>query len=214
MSAVDPMVWGFSVYSLLLVVIGWGFDYLARRASQKTKEHHSGRFVYHADHDAWLCPEDQWLWPTSFDPENRVMRYRANPSICNSCPVKDTCTTSNHGRSISREVDQWPHSETGRFHRGIALVVALMGLVLAGSMMLYYHSPAELALLGATSVIVVAGTFPLAIFLWKSPSNFPVGVPEYTPEEDQSNAVARNRYTTYWSSRRRVDHGTVYRSDE
>ena len=47
-------------------------------------------FVYHEDHDAWLCPEDQWLWPKSFDPDNRVMRYRGSPSICNACPVKQT----------------------------------------------------------------------------------------------------------------------------
>ena len=32
----------------------------------------TGSFRYHADHDAWQCPQDQWLWPTSFDPENRV----------------------------------------------------------------------------------------------------------------------------------------------
>ena len=55
--------------------------------------HPAGAFVYHEDHDAWLCPQDQWLWPKSFDPDNSVMRYRGNPSICNACPVKQTCTT-------------------------------------------------------------------------------------------------------------------------
>ena len=50
------------------------------------------------------------------------MRYRAKPSVCNTCPVKSTCTTSDHGREISREIDPWPHSEAGQFHRGIACV--------------------------------------------------------------------------------------------
>ena len=44
----------------------------------------SGGFSYHEDHDAWTCPEDQWLWPQSFDPDNRVMRYRGSPTVCNS----------------------------------------------------------------------------------------------------------------------------------
>ena len=80
-----------------------------------------------ADHDAWVCPQDHWLWPTSFDPKHRVMRYRALPVVCNSCPVKSTCTTSDHGREISREIDPWPHSDAGRFHRGIACCVAGLG---------------------------------------------------------------------------------------
>lgn len=214
MSVVDGMVWAISVYALLLVAAGWGFDYLAHRASVKTKQHHNGRFVYHEDHDAWLCPEDQWLWPTSFDPDNRVMRYRANPSICNSCPIKKTCTSSPHGRQISREVDAWPHSETGRFHRGIALAVASMGLILTLSMMFLYHSAAELAVLGAVSAVVIAGTFPLAVFLWKSPSNFPAGLPHRSPEEDQTSAAGETRYLTAWASRRRDDHGTVYKSTD
>ena len=47
----------------------------------------AGGFSYHQDHDAWKCPEDQWLWPQSFDPDHRVMRYRGSPSICNACSM-------------------------------------------------------------------------------------------------------------------------------
>lgn len=203
LEGIDPMVWLFCLYGLGLVGIGWIIDLLARHAGSQASRWRRGGFVYHESHDAWLCPQDQWLWPTSFDPENRVMRYRGKPSICNACPVKDTCTTSDHGRSMTREVDQWPHSESGRFHRGLALSVAMMGLVLVLTMMLRYHAPGELAVLCATAAIISACTFPLAVFLWRSPANFPTYLPLRTGEEDQQ-ASAHHRYGASFASSRRA----------
>ena len=54
----------------------YGIDTLARRVAVRRDSWRTGAFRYHPDHDAWVCPQDQWLWPTSFDPEHRVMRYR------------------------------------------------------------------------------------------------------------------------------------------
>ena len=46
-------------------------------------------------------------------------------------------------------MDPWPHSEAGRFHRGISLAVVLIaGLVLAAET-IRNHAPLELAVLGA-----------------------------------------------------------------
>ena len=79
-------------------------------------------FAYHdPQHDPWVCPRDEWLWPPEFDPDRRIVRYRARPSVCNACPVKADCTSSDRGREVVRPVDPWPHSEAGRFHRGLAL---------------------------------------------------------------------------------------------
>lgn len=202
MAAVDPQVWLFSLYGILLVGVGWAFDLLARRAGSQSARWRQGGFTYHESHDAWLCPQDQWLWPTSFDPDNRVMRYRAKPTVCNTCPVKDTCTTSDHGRSMTREVDPWPHSETGRFHRGIALSVAMMGMVLVLAVMFVHHRPAELAVLGAATAVIAAATFPLGVFLWRTPANFPTPHPVRTGAEDQQ-AGAHDRFRTTWASSRR-----------
>ena len=90
-------------YGVTLLVVAYLVDLMAKRAATNVERQRSGGFRYHADHDAWLCPEDQWLWPQSFDPDNRVMRYRASPTVCNACPVKDTCTTSAGGREIARQ---------------------------------------------------------------------------------------------------------------
>lgn len=197
MSAPATWVWLVAGYALLLLVFAWCFDRMARRASQHAAQWRTNKFVYHDDHDAWKCPQDQWLWPTSFDPQNRVMRYRATPSICNVCPVKDTCTTSMHGREISRSVDPWPHSEAGQFHRGIACAVAGFGVVLPLATLVANHRPTEVLVLAAAVSIVSCGSIPLVRHLWNTPVNAPDHLPHRTGLEDQAVA-AINRYSTRW----------------
>ncbi|WP_343708586.1 hypothetical protein [Mycobacterium sp.] len=192
--------WLAAGYALVLVGIAWSFDAMARRASARAARWRTGQFVYHPDHDAWMCPQDQWLWPTSFDPQHRLMRYRALPAVCNSCPVKSTCTTSAHGRQISREIDPWPHSDAGRFHRGIACAVAGFGVVLPVATLAASHSVADVLVLVATMVIVVTAGLPLARHLWNTPTNAPEYLPHRSGLEDQV-ATAINRYSTRWGGR-------------
>ncbi|WP_046300070.1 MULTISPECIES: hypothetical protein [unclassified Mycobacterium] len=200
MSGPATWVWLVAGYALLLLTFAWGFDRMAQRTSERAAQWRTGKFVYHDDHDAWKCPQDQWLWPTSFDPDNRVMRYRATPSVCNSCPVKDTCTTSHHGREISRAVDPWPHSETGRFHRGIACSVAGFGIILPAATLFVNHSAADVLVLTAAIAVVAAGGYPLLRHLWSTPSNAPDDRPHPSVAEDQALNVeaAIDRYSTRW----------------
>src|SRR5699024_9678187 len=108
------MVWVAAVYGVLLLLVAYGIDRFARRAQAAHQKQQTPGLTYHEDHDAWQCPEDQWLWPQSVDPENRVMRYRGSPTICNSWPVKDSCTSSDDGREMRRMIDVWPASESDR----------------------------------------------------------------------------------------------------
>ena len=135
MNDVSVEVWLACGYAAFLILAAYGVDLMASRASRRTNHWRTGAFQYHADHDAWVCPQDQWLWPQSFDPHHRVMRYRASPTVCNSCPAKSDCTTSSAGREVSRHVDPWPHSEAGRFHRGIACAVTVLAVALPLALM-------------------------------------------------------------------------------
>ena len=97
------------------------------------------------------------------------------PHVCNACPRKDACTDSDHGREIVRPLDPWPHSEAGRFHRGIALVMVGLGLLAArGEGAARNHRPDEAALLlgGALFVSTLVGLYLLAAFR-SVPSGFP-----------------------------------------
>ncbi|MFV8162944.1 hypothetical protein ACNQVK_12735 [Mycobacterium sp. 134] len=189
--------WLTAGYALALVAVAWGFDLMARRTSLRAARWRTGNFTYHADHDAWQCPEDHWLWPTSFDPDNRVMRYRAKPAVCNACPVKATCTTSTHGREISREIDPWPYSEAGQFHRGIACTVAGLALVMVLAMLIGQHGSGDLVVLGVTALIVLAAAIPLARHLWASPANSPDHLPHRSSEQELSAATV-DRFATKW----------------
>jgi hypothetical protein len=102
-----------------------------------------------------------------------LVRYRARAKVCNACPVKERCTDSDHGRELVRPLDPWPHSEAGRFHR----VISLMLVVLAACVLLVeiarHHRPADAAALCALLALCVL----VARFLFRDlrahPANFP-----------------------------------------
>ncbi|MDJ0358234.1 hypothetical protein [Paenarthrobacter sp. PH39-S1] len=205
MSGIDPSVWFAAGYGIALLLIAHLLDKLARRTAQRTVEWRSGGFRYHAGHDAWVCPEDQWLWPDSFDPDNRVMRYRASPTVCNACPVKESCTTSGNGRQISRNVDPWPSSEAERFHRGIACAVVVLGLLWPLVTMITNHTAAELTVLTAVTLAIAAGSWPLWSHLHRSPAGFP----DHVRIEALDDTIARQAAGTSSAARRRA----TYQSD-
>lgn len=190
-------------YGLVLLGVAYGIDLLARRASAMLDGRGRGGFVYHADHDAWLCPQDQWLWPQSFDPDNRVVRYRGTPSVCNSCPVKHTCTTSGDGREVTRQVDAWPASETARFYRGIACSIAVLGMI--WPIVMAFTVPLEdaLVLLG-TTVALGLGSLPLWSHLRRTPARFPDAVRTRSLDE----SVADRRRIELTLQRRRARYGS------
>jgi hypothetical protein len=122
----------------------------------------------------------------SFDADNRLMRYRATPTVCNACPVKETCTTSDNGREMTREVDPWPFSEAGRFHRGIACTIAALAILLPLVTLVPERDPLDAAVLLSTIVLAGVATIPLVSHFWNTPAGFPEDVPL---EQDATHAL-------------------------
>ena len=147
-------------YATFLTLAALGVDLLARHANRRSHL------------DVWECPEGERLHRVETDHQLRVARYRAQARVCNACRLKEACTDSDTGREIARPLDSWPHSEAGRFHRGIALVlVGLAALVIAVGAGLD-HGPADLAVLGAAlALTTVVAVFLLADFR-ESPARF------------------------------------------
>jgi len=166
-------------YAIFLVSIAFGLDHLARHSHARSERYRTAGFTYHPSHDAWICPEDQILLRSEVDHGRRLVRYRGRPQICNHCPVKTECTDSDEGREVVRAMDPWPHSEAGRFHRGISLAVALIaGLILAAEA-IRNHTPLELAVLGVVLTIVGLAAWHLHAAFRTTPANFPA--PRATP---------------------------------
>jgi len=185
MTRVDITIWLTAAYAVFLVLVAHGFDRLAQVTARRSDRWRVGGFTYHSDHDAWVCPQDQWLWPVSFDADIRLTRYRAKPTVCNACPVKATCTTSDKGREMTREVDPWPHSEAGRFHRGISCTICALAVLLPLVALVPERDPLDAVVLLATVVFAAVASLPLVSHF----RNTPDGFPEHVPVENQPGNV-------------------------
>lgn len=184
MDSPDLSVWLVSAYALIMLAAGWVVDVLGSRSARHSMSWRHSDFMYHDDVDGWRCHEDQWLWPTAFDPDKRVIRYEGAHAICGRCPSKDSCSPTPGPREITRPVDPWPYSDAGRFHRGVGLVITCVGVFIPMLLMMAFHATGDLIVLGTTTVVViVAGVLPLARHLWNTPDNAPAHLPHVGSQE-------------------------------
>ncbi len=75
-----------------------------------------GAFRYDADQDAYVCPQGQLLRVHSHTYALRLTRYRAAPGVCDACPLKPRCTTSDRGREIARHFDEHYLDRVREYH--------------------------------------------------------------------------------------------------
>jgi hypothetical protein len=168
-----PEVFLATGYAALLVVGALVLEWLSAHTHRRSLRYRTAGFTYDETHDHWQCPEGQHLWPHEFDHERRLVRYRAKAHICNACPRKDACTDSDRGREIVRPLDPWPHSEAGRFHRGLSLMLvglALLILLVEGAR---HHRTEEAALLLAMLAVGALAAQRLLRDFRAHPANFP-----------------------------------------
>jgi len=160
-------------YGLFLAIAALGVDAMARHSHRRSELYRTAGFSYLETVDAWECPEGERLHRTETDNEMRLARYRARAHVCNSCRLKDACTDSDRGREVVRALDPWPHSEAGRFHRGIAVAMVGFGALVIAAGAALHHGAADLAVLGSSLLIAaLIGTSLLAGFR-STASGFP-----------------------------------------
>jgi len=160
-------------YAMALLASALVLEWLSAHTHRRSLRFRTAGFEYQADHDLWVCPEGEDLRPHEFDHEHRLVRYRARARVCNRCPVKERCTDSDDGREVVRPMDPWPHSEAGRFHRVIALMlVAVAGLVLTVALA-RNHRATEAVALGGLLVPCAVAFRLLLRDLRAHPANFP-----------------------------------------
>jgi hypothetical protein len=160
-------------YAIALLATALVLEWLSAHTHRRSLRYRTVGFEYRAEHDVWVCPEGEDLWPHEFDHERRLVRYRARAHVCNGCPVKQGCTDSDRGREVVRPLDPWPHSEAGRFHRVMALMLIGLACFVLVVAVARNHTPSEIAALGGLlALCIVAGRW-LMRDLRAHPANFP-----------------------------------------
>jgi Transposase DDE domain len=193
-------------YATCLVSFALALEWLSAHTHRRALRYRTAGFEYHADHDVWVCPEGEHLWPHEFDHERRLVRYRARAHVCNGCPVKERCTDSEDGREVVRPLDPWPHSEAGRFHRVVALMlVALAALVLLVGIV-RNHSASEVAGLGALVILCAIALRLLLHDLRGHPANFPDPTSSHGLRMTVTGADGRRR-SSRWPSQTGAPRG-------
>jgi hypothetical protein len=179
-------------YATFLLAAAVALEWLSAHTHRRALRYRTAGFAYDEVHDHWECPEGEHLWPHEFDHERRLVRYRAKAHVCNGCARKDACTDSDEGREIVRPLDPWPHSEAGRFHRGVSLLlVALALLVLVVGIARNHGALSDVA----SQVAVLAVALGIARWLWIDFRTHPAGFPEPTPSHGLGMAPSRDRAT-------------------
>jgi len=172
-------------YGVFLTLVALGLDVLARHSHRRSELYRTAGFTYIRHLDLWECPEGERLHRVESDLSQRLARYRARAEICNACPRKAACTDSNTGREVTRALDPWPHSEAGRFHRGIAVAIVAFGALVVCAGVALNHGPGDLVVLGAALAICGGVGLYLLADLRSSQSGFP------WPEGQLSGAAPR-----------------------
>jgi hypothetical protein len=193
-----------TAYAGLLVTGAFVLEWLSAHTHRRSLRYRTAGFTYDTAQDHWECPEGEHLWPHEFDHERRLVRYRAKAHICNRCPRKAACTDSDRGREIVRPLDPWPHSEAGRFHRTISLLmIALAALILVVEAA-RHHDPREAALLIGLMIVTVFAARRLLRDLRNHPANFPEPTPAHGLGLVTTGADA-HRPPSRWSSQNRTE---------
>lgn len=193
-------------YAGFLVAAAAVIEWLSAHTHRRALRYRTAGFEYDAVQDHWQCPEGQHLWPHEFDIDRRLVRYRAKAHICNGCPRKDACTDSDQGREIVRPLDPWPHSEAGRFHRGLSLVLIALSLLVLVAVGARHHDAAEAALLlGLLGLALATGRWLLRDFR-SHPANFPDATASQGLRMAAADAGGR-RARSRWASQDRTGGG-------
>ena len=163
-------------YAVVLLVVAAALDAMAQHTQRRTERFRTAGFRYLPQHDAWTCSQDAMLWPMEYDKEHHLVRYRAKASVCNSCHAKPGCTSADNGREVTRALAPWPHSEAGRFHRGMSMVLVGCAAALLLVAAARHLEPSTLVLAVPMLFTILLGIRYSAHFR-AAPANFPAPTP-------------------------------------
>lgn len=83
------------------------------------------QFHYDPERDVYLCPRNEVLAYRYTRHAVQLRVYRADAATCNVCPLQASCTTSRHGRTIHRSLDEHYLARVRAYHQMEAFARAM-----------------------------------------------------------------------------------------
>ena len=140
-------------YVLLLWIVGWVLECLARAHFHRAQRCAHTGFAYDTELDRYECPQGELLTLQAFDDRRGLAIYRAPASSCNECVLKAFCTPHDEGRRVYRSLAEFHETDVGRFHRLLSGIVLALALVFsAGGVLAWWDKPGEWLLVITTGV--------------------------------------------------------------
>lgn len=203
----------FAIYGTGLVLVALVIEWLSLHTHKRALRFRTAGFTYDDDHDHWICPVGEHLWPHEYDHERRLVRYQAKAHICNGCPRKVDCTDSETGREIVRPADPWPHSEAGRFHRGVAVLICAIAI----SLLIVGLVTAKTVAVAVVILVLIAAAVTVLVLLARDLRRHPAGFPDPTATTAMRVAVTGAdgvRPESRWASVRLREQADAGNPDE
>jgi hypothetical protein len=166
-------------YGVALLAGALIVEWLSIHTHNRSQQFRTSGFEYDEMHDFWVCHQGEQLWPKEFDRERRLVRYRAKSATCRACEAYRSCTDDPEGREITKAIDPWPHSEAGRFHRGIAVMMVGLAVFILVVELIRHHMPAEIAVLVPVLGLALGLGYWLGRDLLQTPTGFPEAMPAH-----------------------------------
>ena len=83
---------------------------------KRTSVYGKQAFRYDPERDVYICPNDAILPLHTHAYNEREKRYQGDAAICNACPLKPQCTTSDQGRVLKRSFDEEYLEQVRAYH--------------------------------------------------------------------------------------------------
>lgn len=131
---VDIELWIILFYVAAVLAGARIVEVVARLHFARAQRYGEQGFEYLEAHDAYRCPQGEYLMLHTVHQDSRLAVYRAPPATCRQCRLKARCAPFSEGRLVFRSLAAWAETNVGVFHGRVSVImlVAAVFVCVAG----------------------------------------------------------------------------------
>ena len=193
-------------YASFLILAAFAIEWLSAHTHRRALRYRTAGFTYDAaPRRTGNAPRASTCGRTSSTPSVDSSATEPRPTSATPALASATARTLTAAARSSDRSIPWPHSEAGRFHRGLSLVLVALATLIAVVEGARHHQPAELLIEVATLLIALLAARRLLRDFRAHPANFPAPAPSHGLMLTAAGADA-SRPATPWASQRPPEH--------